>query len=391
MKCRLCEGELFEYLNLGMHPHSDQFRKTNDEPETRYPLRLCACEDCGLSQISFNVEKEVMYTEDYLYEASITKTANAHWDELARDVIERTGGKTSIDIGGNDGTLSLKFKKYGVDAINIDPCKEVTDLSRERGVKTITDFFNSSLAEKLGKVDIITGTNVFAHVHDHKDFFEGLLKIMKDESVFVFESPYFGEFFDNLEYDTIYHQHILYLSVKPVQKFIKQFGLEIFDIKFSELHGGAFRCYIAKKGAYKAKPIVQETIDKENWTKEDLIAWGKQCKEHSDRLFEIVYDYYKQGKKICCVSSPAKGMTQLNYSRIGQFISFVTEKSKLKIGRYTPGDKLPIVGDDRLKEADVAILLAWNFEKEIIENNKDYKGIWIIPKKNICIKTNGEQ
>lgn len=388
MKCRLCSGELFEYLDLGYHPHSDQFRRTNDEPETRYPLRLCACEDCGLSQISFNVEKEVMYTEDYLYEASITKTANAHWDELARDVIERTGGKTSIDIGGNDGTLSLKFKKYGVDAINIDPCKEVTDLSRERGVKTITDFFNSSLAEKLGKVDIITGTNVFAHVHDHKDFFEGLLKIMKEESVFVFESPYFGEFFDNLEYSTIYHQHLLYLSVKPISRFIKKYNLEIFDIVFSPLHGGAFRCFIGKTGKHRIKPIVKETIQRENWSKEKLLDWGAECKIHSDKLFDIIYSLYKQGETICCVSAPAKGMTQLNYSRIGQFISFVTEKSKLKIGRFTPGDKIPIVGDESLSKATVAILLAWNFKEEIIRNNPHFKGTWIIPNKDIeIIKT----
>lgn len=392
MNCRLCEGKLFPYLDLGYHEHSDQFRKTNNEPQTRYPLILCVCEECGLSQISFNVEKEVMYTEDYLYEASITKTANEHWDELAQDVIKKTGllVGTSIDIGGNDGTLSMKFQKYNFQAINIDPCEEVTDISRERGVKTITDFFNANLAERLGKVDIITGTNVFAHVHDHKDFFEGLLKIMKDRSIFVFESPYFGEFYKNLEYDTVYHQHILYLSVKPVARFIEQFGLEIFDVSFSELHGGAFRCFIGKKGQYTVQPIVEETIAKENWTKKELVNWGKDCKEHRDRLFDIVYSYYKQGKKICCVSAPAKGMTLLNYTGIGRYVSFATEKSKLKIGRYTPGDKIPIVGDERLKEADVAILLAWNFEKEIIANNKDFKGAWIIPKKNICIKTNEE-
>ena len=142
--CRLCDStNLTEWLDLGYHPHSDQFRKDKDTPEMQYPLRVLVCNDCGLSQLSYVVEKEVMYTEDYLYEASITKTADKHWGDLADDVISRTGitKGLAVDIGGNDGTLSLKFKERGFDVINIDPCKEVTDISRERGVKTVTYFF----------------------------------------------------------------------------------------------------------------------------------------------------------------------------------------------------------------------------------------------------------
>lgn len=386
--CRLCQSEnMYEFLNLGYHPHSDQFRKTNDEPETRYPLAVMMCRDCGLAQLSYTVEKEVMYTEDYLYEASITQTADKHWAELAQDVIDTVGVKNgkSLDIGGNDGTLSLKFKERGFEVLNVDPCKEVTDISRERGVTTITDFFNKGLADKIGKVDIITGTNVFAHIHNHDDFMEGILAVMKDDGVFVFESPYFGEFLKGLEYDTVYHQHILYLSLKPLVSYLKKHGLEIFDVRLTELHGGGFRVFITRKGNREIKPIVQQVLDNENWSECELIAWGKACQKHAQQLFEIVYDLYKQGKTICCVSAPAKGMTLLNYVGIGKFISFATEKSKLKIGRYTPGTKIKIVGDEQLENADVAILLAWNFADEIMANNKQFKGEWIIPLPNIRI------
>jgi len=384
MKCRLCkEDNLYKFLDLGYHPHSDQFRKTNDEPETRYPLVLMMCPDCGLAQLSYNVEKEVMYTEDYLYEASITDTAGKHWGELADDVIEKSGVKKglAIDIGGNDGTLSLKFKERGFKVLNIDPCKEVTDISRKRGVDTITDFFNSELARDIDRADIVTGTNVFAHVHDHDDFIIGLKKILKTKGVFVFESPYFGEFLKGLEYDTVYHQHLLYLSVKPVMKFLEKHGLEIFDVKFSELHGGAFRCYIARKGEHTVKPIVKESADKEDWDKKDLSGWGEVAKNHSERLFDFIYSLSRQGKSIACVSSPAKGMTLLNYTGIGKYIDFVTEKSKLKIGRYTPGTKIKIVGDEELikRQPDYALILAWNFAEEIIKNNSEYKGTWIVP------------
>lgn len=392
MKCRLCKSEnLYQFLDLGYHPHSDQFRKTNDEPETRYPLRLMMCRDCGLAQISYTVEKEVMYTEDYLYEASITETAGKHWQELVDDVIKTTGIKEglALDIGGNDGTLSLKFKEKGFEVLNIDPCKEVADISRKRGIQTVTNFFDSDLAERIGKVDIITGTNVFAHIHDHDDFMKALLKIMKDDSVFIFESPYFGEFLKGLEYDTVYHQHLLYLSVRPVAKFIKKYGLEIFDVRFSELHGGAFRCYIGKKGQ---RPVKFETPE-ENWTEEYLMEWGEKCLKHRNKLFDLIYELYKEGKSICCVSAPAKGMTLLNYTGIGRYIDFVTEKSKLKIGRYTPGTKIKIVSDEELikRQPDYALILAWNFADEIMKNNSNFKGKWITPLPKICIKTSEEQ
>jgi hypothetical protein len=388
-KCRLCKSQdLYEFLDLGHHPHSDQFRKTNDEPETRYPLRLLMCRECGLAQLSYIVEPEEMYTKDYLYEASITKTADKHWAELAKDVVERTGitsGK-AIDVGGNDGTLSLKFKELGFDVLNIDPCKEVTDISRARGVETITDFFNDQL--DIPPAEIVTGTNVFAHINDLDAFMHALLKVMK--GVFVFESPYFGEFLKGLEFDTVYHQHLSYLSVKPLAPFLAKYDLEIFDIKFSEIHGGAFRCYIAKRGERTVMPIVAETIAKETWTEKELMDWGKKCQIYRDKFFDLVYSLHKRGKTVCCVSAPAKGQTLLNYVGIGRYISFVTEKSKLKIGRYTPGTKIKIVGDDEIHKADYAIILAWNFADEIIKNNKNYKGKWIVPLPTICIKTSEE-
>lgn len=397
---------LTQWLDLGYHPHSDQFRKDKETPELQYPLRMLYCNDCGLSQLSYLVEPEVMYTQDYLYEASITATADKHWSDLADDVIKRTGIKegTVVDIGGNDGTLALKFKERGFRAINIDPCKEVTDISRERGVETITDFFPCSARKEYSSVngkaifeaDLITGTNVFAHIHDLNAFMFAIVRSLKENGVFVFESPYFGEFYKNTEMDTIYHQHLSYLSVKPLVKFLDKFDMEVFDIVFSPLHGGAFRCYIARKGQREVKPIVAETIKNENWTLEDLRLFAEKTEKIRTDLMSLLWKLKGEGKSIVAVSSPAKGQTLMNYCGIkDNLIDFVTEKSKLKIGRYTPGSHIEIVGDDKLieKQPDFALLLAWNFEKEIIANNKEFKGNWIIPipeVKIICSKTKEE-
>jgi len=389
--CRLCESmNLTNWLDLGYQPHSDQFRKTKEEPETQYPLKVLVCNDCGLSQLSFVVNKEVLYTEDYLYESSITKTGDKHWTNLVNDVIERSDITSGLacDIGGNDGTLSLKFKDRGFEVINIDPCKEVTDISRERGVKTITNFFCREAVKGLKKADIITGTNVFAHVHDLGEFMFSIKTLLKPEGVFVFESPYFGEFYKNTEYDTIYHQHLSYLSLKPLIKFFAKFDLEIFDVVFSKIHGGAFRCYIAKKGTRTVRRIVKESANKENWDLKALKRFENRTKKHRDDLMSLLWKLKQEGKSIAIVSAPAKGMTMMNYCGMNEnLIDFVTEKSRLKIGRFTPGSHLEIVPDQELakRQPDYAIILAWNFADEIMKNNSNYQGKWIIPTNKIKI------
>ena len=389
--CRLCKSaNLTNWLDLGYHPHSDQFRKTKEEPETQYPLRVLVCNDCGLSQLSYVVNKEVLYTEDYIYESSTTKTADKHWAELTDDIIKRTGIASGlvVDIGGNDGTLSLKFKERGFKVINIDPCQEITDISRKRGVKTITNFFCREAIEGLKPADLITGTNVFAHIHNLTEVIINIKTLLKPNGVFVFESPYFGEFYNKTEYDTVYHQHLSYLSLKPLIKFLAKLDMEIFDLVFSNIHGGAFRCYIARIGERTVQPIVRTSADKENWDLAALKKFADKTSQHRDELMSLLWRIKGEGKSIAIVSAPAKGMTLMNYCGLkDNLVDFITEKSTLKIGRYTPGSHLKIVLDEELikRQPDYAIILAWNFAAEIMKNNSEYHGTWIIPTNPIKI------
>jgi len=374
------------FLDLGHCPHSDNFRKDPDLPETLYPLRLVQCQNCQFIQLDYTVSPEVLYDSDYLYESSITKTADKHWKEFVDYAIATTKiteGKV-LDIGSNDGTLLSKFKEKGFVVQGVDPCADITKIAIERGIPTATELFGKSW---LGKFNLITGSNVFAHIDDLDAVMVNIGIMLENNGVFIFESPYLGEFIKQLEYSTVYHQHLSYLALKPLIKFLDKHNMEIFDIDMSEIHGGCFRCYISRKGERDISPIVDEISSSENYPIEMLLDWGKKCKEHSDRLFDIIYNYYRKGKKICCVSSPAKGMTQLNYTGLNRFISFITERSKLKQGRYTPGGHIKIVDDSALvtEKPDVSILLAWNFSKEIIANNKQFKGIWIIPNQEIEI------
>lgn len=384
--CRICKSKnLYMFLDLGFHPHSDQFRLSLDREETRYPLRFNRCRDCGFVQLDYVVSPETLYKNDYLYETSITKTGDRHWSEFASMVSQKIGLNTGdgvIDIGSNDGTLLSKFKDLGMHVCGIDPCKDVTDIAATQNIPTITDFFseNSMLEakKKVRNLKLITGTNVFAHIDNLDNVLEIVAKNI-GEGVFVFESPYFGNFYNGLQYDTAYHQHLSYLSLRPLIPFFKKYGLTIFDVEKTNIHGGSFRVYSAKN--HTSTPAVEKMLAEETWTDEDMDIFAEKVQKNKNDLFELVYSLWKAGKKIAAVSSPAKGQTLLNYTGIGRFIDFATDKSKLKQGRYTPGTHIKIYPDDELlkRNPDYVLLLAWNFAEEIMQNNREYKGKWIIP------------
>lgn len=382
-KCRLCKGEnLVEWLNLGHHPHSDQFHK-EIEPEMRYPLGVSICQDCKFNQLTWIVAKEELYLKDYLYESSITKTADAHWQEFAETVTQKIGLKEHsfvIDIGGNDGTLLTKFKTLGHDVLNIDPTPEATQIAIDRGIPTAQEFFSSKIALPI-YADLIVGANVFAHVDDLDDFMAGVKRNLAEGGVFIFESPYFGSFLKGLEADTVYHQHLSYLSLAPLIPFFAKHGMEVFHVEQRDLHGGAFRVYIARTGERTVDGSVQQMLDGETWTMQDLEDFTMKFNNEVTLLVDFIIKESRKGKTFAVISTPAKGNTFLNYAGIGRYIAYATDKSKLKQGRYTPGTFIPVKSDDEILKnaADYNIILAWNFAQEIINNNPDYHGKWIIP------------
>lgn len=381
--CRMCQStKLKQWLDLGLHPHSDHFHKEK-EAEMFYPLGVSVCEDCGLNQLTYIVAKEELYLKDYLYESSITKTAAAHWTEFAETTSKRVNlkkGALVIDVGGNDGTLLTKYQTLGYEVLNVDPTPEATQIAIDRGVPTKQEFFGSS---EYPKAEMIVGANVFAHIDDLDTFIECIKDTLKEDGVFIFESPYFGEFLKGLEYDTVYHQHLSYLSLKPLVKFLEKHGVEAFDVEQHELHGGGFRVYIARKEEREVQTSVKEMLEKETWTIDTLEEFAHKTRKSRDDLLDLMQRLRQNDKTVAVVSAPAKGNTLLNYTGIGRFIDFATDRSKLKQGRFLPGTGIEVFSDDELikRQPDFALVLAWNFFPEIVENVKKagYKGKFIHP------------
>ncbi|MET4221790.1 2-polyprenyl-3-methyl-5-hydroxy-6-metoxy-1,4-benzoquinol methylase [Bradyrhizobium sp. LB14.3] len=399
--CRMCASErLALFLDLGEMPPADQFLHKHQLSEHRdaYPLQVAVCEECGLIQLNYVVPPEILYCDDYPYESSTTTAGRRHWGEFARTTTRLLGltkDDLVVDIGSNVGVLLQMFKEQGTKVLGVDPAANIAEIANKNGIETVAAFFNSESAKKVvaskGQASVITGTNVFAHVGDLHDLMQAVSILLAERGTFIIEAPYFLELLHSLEYDTIYHEHLSYLSVKPLVRFFKQFGMEIFDVQLRDIHGGSIRLFVRKIGVSTSPvaPIVEQMLANEEREKiyelDTLRKFAQGVANNRLALRAMLTGLKQSGSKIVAVSAPAKGMTLLNYCGLGSdFLDFVTEKSRLKLGRYTPGMNIEVVPDDMLlkHQPDYALLLAWNFAEEIMNNLKEFSdrgGKFIIP------------
>lgn len=392
--CR--QDRLERFLDMGFHPPSDEFRRKDQlmEPSVHYPLQVALCLECGLSQLTYVVSPEVLYRHDYPYEASTTATGRKHFAVFAQAAWTDLGlkkGDLVIDVGSNVGVLLAAFKERGAKVLGVEPAPNIARIAERNGIETLCEFFSQDVAERVGRgaASLVTGSNVYAHVDDLVAFMRAVDHVLKPDGVFIFESPDMLSLVKNLEYDTIYHEHLSYLSVKPVLRFVKGFGMEVFDVQRQTIHGGSIRVFIGRAGKRPVKPSVAACLkEEEDFKLHDMAtmrAFAERVYRSRDELLWLLRKLKHEGKRIAALSAPAKGMSLLNFCRIGrETLDFATEKSQLKIGRYTPGDHIPVLPDSALLERmpDYALLLAWNFAPEIMKNLEEYRkrgGQFIIP------------
>lgn len=387
MKCRICGTDTLEkYLDLGQHPPSDNFLNEADfANEKRYPLKVMFCRECCLSQLSCVVPKEELYNTDYVYETRLNKEGVKHFHDLAY-ILNRYFERDDlvVDIGSNDGTLLQGFHKRGAKVCGIEPVEKI---AMRAEVPTITGFFDKNTVEMVlrayGRASIITATNVFAHIDNLHEFTINLGTLLKPDGVFIIEAPYFIDLIDNLEFDTIYHEHLSYLSLTPLIKLFGMHGMEVFNIDWIPVHGGSLRYYIARKGQYPVSTLIGQVLSCETGYYIDrLDDFASDVERFKIALLSYLARLKHNGKTIVGVSAPAKGNTLLNYCGIGtETLDYITDRSSKKIGKFTPGTHIPVVDDTRLLQGnpDYAMILAWNWEKQIKRALKDYRGEWIIP------------
>lgn len=384
----MCKGNLSEpKINLGKTPLANEFVKT-EEPQDLFPLEVCVCESCGHYQLNEQVEPERMF-RNYLFVAGTSPVNVEHFRQYALQMVKRFDLQSDskvLDIASNDGTLLKHFKDLGLQILGIDPAVNLAEKATKNGIETIAEFFTEQYAdvmlEKYGQFDLITANNVFAHVPDMIGFAKGVKKLLKPNGVFTFEVSYFNDVCDKTLFDTIYHEHTSYHTVKPLMSFFNQYKMEVFDIDPITNHGGSIRVYVQNIYGDHSPLNLDSFIHSEYYIENKVARLQKDIKLLGYELREKLQQLKSQGKSIAIYGVPAKATTLMYALNIDEnMIDFAVDDAPLKQGTFTPGKHIPVFPTKMIyaKHPDYLLVLAWNFADSIIERHRNFGGKFIVP------------
>lgn len=380
--CRGCFSEkVTEFLDLGNMPLAGGFLSLQEiEKEKKFPLKVYFCEECGLVQILDVVSPEVLF-KNYFYVSSVIKSLSEHFKEfslfLKKNYLKSPFSKL-LEIGCNDGVLLQYLRNRKV--YGIDPSDNVSKIAKEKGLKVWTAYFNQKTAKemllKIGQVDLVTGSNVFAHVDDIHEIIKAAKIILKPQGVFIVEVHYLKDLLDKLQYDTIYHEHLCYYSVKALKKIFSIEGMKIIDVMHLEMHGGGIRVVTTSNDSnFKIKPSVNEFIKNERGINlRNLKNFRKKVEKHRKQLVLLLKKIKKSNKNVVGYGAPGRGTILLNYCDIGKdFLDYIVDVSPLRSGKLMPGVHVPIVNPQVAREAvpDYFLVLAWNYALSILDQEKE--------------------
>lgn len=387
--CRICASEdLKLFLDLSDQPPANRFLNSRDltAPEPKYPLQVYWCANCNLAQLIHVVDKEELF-RNYIYFSSGMPKLSDHFQRYAANTITRflKPQDLVVEIASNDGILLKFYKDNNFRVLGVDPAENIVPVAVERGVPTRCDFFSEAVAKEIvadqGPAQLILANNVVAHINDHHDLARGIATLLAPRGAFVLEAPYLLDMFENLTYDTIYHEHLSLLAVRPLQKLCEQFGLEVFDVELHPVQGQSIRVFIGHAGAHPINPAVANFLAKElavglNTFKayEELAKRVERCK---NMLVTKLRELKNSGQSIAAYGAPAKGNTILNYCDIGtEVLDYALEDLPSKQNLFTPGQHIPVV-NRAYAEAHTPhyyLLLAWNYVKPILAKEEEFRG-----------------
>lgn len=397
--CRLCGQALRRtFVDLGMSPLCESFLQADqiDQMEPFYPLHAFVCESCFLVQLQEYVPPEEIFSE-YAYFSSFSSAWLDHAREYVATMSERLGlgsGSMVVELASNDGYLLQYFVKRGVPVLGIEPAANVAEAARERGVRTLVEFFGEDLGARLAaegvSADLVIGNNVLAQVPDLHSFVGGIKRILGPAGRVTLEFPHLLRLMQENQFDTIYHEHFSYFSVMTVERVLGDHGLAAVDVEELWTHGGSLRVHaVHMEAGIEPSERLRELHRREQQAGlariETYAAFDEQVKETKRRLLRFLIDAKAAGKQIVGYGAPGKGNTLLNYCGIRtDFLDYTVDRNPYKHGRFLPGTRIPIYDPSRIAETrpDYILILPWNLKDEIVSSMahvREWGGTFVVP------------
>lgn len=393
--CRICGGtNLVEVLDLGHMPPANAFvpHATIAMSLQEFPLRTYFCATCSLVQLLDVVDPSILFRH-YEYLTSASKPLVEHFTNAGKMLTDKFVASKKdlvVEIGGSDAVL-LGAIADRCKVLNIEPARNVAELSTKKGVETISEFFTLDLAkeikEKYGSAQLIIANNVMAHTDPLRGVFEGVKALLAPKGVFVFENHWVENLIGDGGFDQIYHEHLCYFSLTALKHLVESVGLSIFDVEVIPNHGQSLRVYVGA-GRVPSK-TVEELLLREKelglHTVDRFLKFREKVEKNRNELRTLIAKIRTDGKTIVGYGAPAKGNTLINFCGLtSRDIDFITDTTPLKQNTYAPGSGIPVFHPDILekKRPDYLLLLAWNFADVIIKKETAFRnsgGKFIIP------------
>ena len=388
--CRLCGGgRLTAVLSLEPTPPANAFVTLSEAAteQERFPLDVFFCEDCAHVQLLDVVDPKVLF-ENYVYVSGTSPVFVKHFEDYAEQVLKRfqaAGGGLAVDIGSNDGTLLGVFQRAGWRVLGVDPARQIARAATQSGIETIGEFFTPDLGRAIrddrGPADIVTANNVFAHIDDLAGVADGIRELLANDGIFVFEVSYLADIFEKTLFDTIYHEHLAYHSVKPLRGFFERHGMEMVEALRVDSHGGSLRGFVQRKGGrHRVGASVTEMAAREERLgldrAETFHAFAARVEALKIEFSGLLRRLKTEGRSIAGYGAPAKATTLMYHFGIdGELIDFIVDDSPLKQGLLTPGLHIPVLATGAISERgpDVLVILAWNFAASIIARHAAFR------------------
>ncbi|NRQ31679.1 class I SAM-dependent methyltransferase [Nonomuraea sp. NN258] len=393
--CRVCGGDLRQFVDFGRQPLSDAFRLPDaSEEEFFFRLAAGACGTCSMVQLMEEVPRDRMFHADYPYLSSGSSVMRAHFAAVARRFLatELTGADPFIvELGCNDGVMLGTVAAAGIRHLGVEPSGGVADQARAKGIEVRKDFFEEStaleIADAQGRADVIYAANTLCHIPYMASILNGVRALLKPSGVFVFEDPYFGDIIERTSFDQIYDEHFYFFTATSVSAMAARHGLELVDVERLPVHGGEVRYTLAPAGnrtpSAAVAALVAEERRRELTSAATLDGFASRVEKIRGDLLTLLQDARDQGRRVVGYGATAKSATVANFCGLDSgLVEFVCDTTAAKQGRLTPGTHIPVRPPEEFRRSypDYALLFAWNHADEVMAKEQAFReagGRWI--------------
>lgn len=385
--CRNCSARLeTTFVDLGLSPLANEYLPVDEAGKMQrfFPLKVYVCDRCLLVQLD-EIESHEAIFSNYAYLSSASASWLAHARTYAGNMQRRLDlGRQSrvVELASNDGYLLQYFAEAGIPVLGVEPAANVAQIAIDKGIPTVTAFFGAKLAEQLredGAANLVIANNVLAHVPDIHDFVEGVRNLLQDDGVFTAEFPHLLNLIRRVEFDTIYHEHFSYFSLRVMKDILARHHLELFDVDELPTHGGSLRIYAQHAGGQadvtdRVASVLREEQGAGLNSTDVYAQFAGSVREAKRQTLRRLISYREAGQSVVGFGAPAKAATLFNYCGIdSDLVDFTVDSNPLKQGCFIPGTRVAIHPPARLStsRADLVWVLPWNLKDEIIASIRD--------------------